>query len=318
VRMETLYHWQISEKDVLVFPGVVTGLNWACHAIGQPGDAVVVQTPIYPPFLEAPLNAKRERIDVDLIQTLDGSYTIDFERFEAAITERTRLFLLCNPHNPSGRVFTKTELERLAEICQRHDLIICSDEIHGDLIYSGRRHLPIASLSPEIAARTITLFAPSKTFNLAGLGCSFAIVTNPDLRARLNAAREGLVGWVNVLGATAAQAAYREGGEWLSMLLAYLEGNRDALVKTVNECLPGVCVSAPEGTYLAWLDCREAGLGDHPARFFAEKARVGLNEGVDFGSGGAGFVRLNFGCPRATLDKALERMATALAGQRRR
>jgi cysteine-S-conjugate beta-lyase len=242
---------------------------------------------------------------MELTRLPNGSYAIDFDAFEAAITEKTRIFILCNPHNPVGRVFSQEELERLSAICLRHNVLICSDEIHGDLVYSGHRHIPVASLDNEIANRTITLMAPSKTFNIAGLDCSVAIIPNPEIRQRFKDARGGLVGGVNILGFTAALAAYQEGQPWLDDVLQYLEGNRDFLMHFVEEQLPGVEMGLPEGTYLAWLDCRNAGIETNPSSFFLENARVAMNDGGTFGQGGKGFVRLNFGCTRAMLAQAL-------------
>ncbi len=191
----------------------------------------------------------------------DGSYAIDWTAFEAGFEADTRLFLLCNPHNPVGRVFRRDELERMAELSLSRDVLICSDEIHSDLIYRGQQHIPIASLDPEIAQHTITFIAPSKTFNLAGLQASVAIIPNAELRQRFQAARQGLVPWVNLMGLIALEAAYRDGQEWLDQLLVYLEANRDFLYDFVNAELPGVRMAKPEGTYLAWLDCREAQSG---------------------------------------------------------
>jgi cystathionine beta-lyase len=239
---------------------------------------------------------------------------VDWESFEKAIHPRTRFFLLCNPHNPVGRAFRRDELTRMAEICLRHDLAICADEVHCDLVFAGHRHTPIASLAPEIADRTITLTAPSKSFNLPGLKCAHAIIPNAALREKFVAARADLVQTVNVLGYTAALAAYRDGRPWLDGLLRYLASNRDLVVESVRKHLPGVAVAPPEATYLAWLDCREAGLpNDDPYTFFLDKARVALSDGAAFGAGGEGFVRLNFACPRATLGEALGRMREALA-----
>jgi cystathionine beta-lyase len=244
-----------------------------------------------------------------------GGYGIDFEALEAAITPQTRIFLLCNPHNPVGRVYSRAELERLAEICLRHDLIICSDEIHADLVYLPHQHIPISSLDPDVAKRTITLMAPSKTFNLAGLQCSFAVVPNDELRQTFLQAARGLVPWVNLMGLVAAQAAYSSGGEWLDQLLPYLQANRDFLRRYVESELPGVSLAEPEGTYLAWLDCRASAnpqAAADPFNFFLEQACVALVDGKSFGPGGDGFVRLNFGCPRSALEAALMRMKNAL------
>jgi cysteine-S-conjugate beta-lyase len=311
-RLAEKYDWQIHPQDLVFVPGVVTGFNMACHALAVPGGGVLVQPPVYPPILEAAQNAKIIRQEAELARSPDGSYTIDWDTFATAITADTCLFILSNPHNPVGRVFRQDELERMADLCLQHHIVICSDEIHSDLIYQGSSHIPIAAINPEIAQSTITLIAPSKTYNLAGLQCSMAIIQNSELRQRFRGAGKGLVEWVNLMGLVAAQAAYRDGQEWLSQLLAYLESNRDYLCEYVRRELKGITVARPEGMYLAWLDCRGAGLGDNPSRFFLEKAKVALNDGATFGSGGQGFARLNFGCPRALLEEGLGRMRIAL------
>jgi cystathionine beta-lyase len=311
-RMQRLYGWQITPDDLLFIPGVVTGLNLACQALAEPGSGVLIQTPVYMPFLRLASNAGMFAQEMELSRSADGSYHIDWDAFEAAINGQTHLFVLCNPHNPVGRVYHRTELLRMAEICLRKGVMICSDEIHCDLLFSGHKHIPIASLDPEIAQNTITLMAPSKTFNIAGLQCSFAIVQNPELREKLKHAGKGLSGWVNSMGVVAALAAYQEGQEWLEQVLMYLEANRNFLARYVAENLPGVKMRRPEGTYLAWLDCRQAGIPCSPGQFFLRQAHVALNEGHTFGKGGEGFVRLNFGCPRPTLRTALERMQAAL------
>ncbi len=312
-RLEALYGWKVEAEDILFLSGVVPGFNLACRAFGEAGDEVLMQPPVYPPFLTAPSNAGRRCVYAPL--RWDGRrYGIDFDEFERAVTPRTRLFILCNPHNPVGRVYEHTELERLAEICLRHGVVICADEIHCDLVFDGHRHLPIASLSPEVARRTITLMAPSKTFNIAGLHCSFAVIQNPELREAFLSAGAGIMQGVNLLGYVAALAAYRDGEEWHAQLMAYLEANRDFVHDYVERELPGVRMVVPEGTHLAWLDCREAGIPGRPGEFFLARARVALNEGESFGPGGEGFCRLNFACPRATLTEALERMRRALEG----
>jgi cystathionine beta-lyase len=311
-RMQARYGWQIKPEDVILTPGVVTGFNWVCQALAQAGEAVLVQTPVYPPFLSAPRNAGLKRQEAPLVRQDDGRYEIDFDVFEAAITPETKVFILCNPHNPVGRVFTEAELRRMAEICLRHGVMLCADEIHSDLIYSGYRHIPVASLSPEIADQTITLIAPSKTFNIAGLECSAAIVTNPELRNKLQHGRRGLVGGVNVLGQVAGLAAYRHGQEWLEQLMVYLEGNRDTVAAYLKKNLPQVQMAVPEATYLAWWDCRALKLEPNPSEWFLKHARVAVNDGATFGKGGEGFVRFNFGCPRSMVTEALERMRIAL------
>ena len=311
-RQKALHNWDVSPEAVVFVPGVVRGLHLACRALAQPGDGVLVQVPVYPPIFAAPAVHGLRRVDTQLRPDAAGRYAVDVDEFEAAIDERTRLFSMCNPHNPVGRVFTRAELERMAEICLRHDMYICSDEIHCDLTFSGQEHVPIAALDPEIEARTITLAAPSKTFNIAGLECSEAIIPNKELRDRFVAARMGLVPGINVMGFVAATAAYRDGAEWLAEALGYLESNRDYVHQHVNTQLPGVRMWQPEGTFLAWLDCREAGIDGDPSEFFLRAARVALNPGPSFGTGGEGYVRLNFGCPRATLEEALDRMRGAL------
>jgi len=314
-RMAQRFNWTIEPQDVLLIPGVIVGFNLASYCTASPGSAVLIQTPVYPPILHAAKTTSCAYQEMELTLELDGSYSIDWQVFENAITGDTQVFILCNPHNPVGRVFRTDELERMAEICLRKNVVVCSDEIHADLVYPGYRHIPIAALHPEIAQNTITLIAPSKTYNLAGLQCSVAIIQNRELREKYLASRHGLVPWVNLMGLTAAQAAYQYGDEWLAQLLEYLRINRDFVHDFVNNELPGIRMSCPEGTYLAWLDCRGAGIDENPYKFFLEKARVALQDGESFGKGGEGFVRLNFGTRRSLLEQALQRMKLAMLNQ---
>jgi len=234
---------------------------------------------------------------------------IDFKRLEAALTPRTRLFMLCNPHNPVGRVFDPEELQRLAELSLRRGMIVCADEIHCGLVLDPERpHIPFATLGRDVAERTITLMAPSKTFNLAGLGCSFAVIPSEPLRRSFLQAKAGIVPMINPYGYLAAQVAYRDCEDWRLALLSYLRRNRDVLAEALAAMPGGLSMAPVEGTYLAWLDIRRAGL-DEPVRFF-EEAGVGLQDGREFD--GPGFVRLNFGCPRPVLVEALARMKQAL------
>jgi cystathionine beta-lyase len=311
LRLKSLYAWEIQEENLFFLPGLVTGLNFAFQAFAAPGEGVLVQPPVYHHFLRDPVNHGRALSDPPLVQKGD-SYEVDFETFEDRITPQTKIFILCNPHNPVGRVYTRKELETMAEICLRHRLIICSDEIHCDLLYPGYRHIPIASLSPEVAGRTVTLMAPSKTYNLAGLRCGFAVIQDKSLGETWKRTTQGLNPGMNSMGQIAALAGYQEGQEWLNQVLAYLTENRDFLYRYVAEKLPGVRMSRMEGTYLAWLDCRNAGIAGNPFQFFLNKAGVALNDGAEFGREGEGFVRLNFACPRKTLTEALGRMSTAL------
>jgi cystathionine beta-lyase len=311
-RMEQLYNWQVSPDELLFLPGVIVGLNLTCHALAEAGGNVLVQTPVYPPILQVAKNAGMERQDAMLERRSDGHYEIDWEAFEACLNKQTKLFILCNPHNPVGRVYRKDELERMAELCLKRGVVICSDEIHCDLLFKDKKHIPIASLDKEIAQNTITLMAPTKTFNIAGLQCSYAIVQNQELRKKLEQSMKGLVMWVNLLGLTATLAAYRDGQEWLEQVLHYLEGNRDYLYGFARDYLPLVQMVKPEGTYLGWLDCHNSGIRGNPCEFFLKEARVALNDGASFGKGGEEFVRLNFACTWVVLSQALERMKAAL------
>jgi cystathionine beta-lyase len=303
--------WTVDPSWLVWLPGLVTGLNVVCRAAGEAGDAVLTATPIYPPFLSAPRNGGREVIAVPM--RLEGSRWVwDAAEVEAAITPRTRLLLLCNPHNPTGRAFTRDELLGIAEIADRHALTLCSDEIHAGLVLDPAcRHLPVASLDADLARHTITLMAPSKTYNIPGLGCAFAVVPDALLRRRVLDAMRGIVPHVNVLGFAACEAAYRHGGAWHRALIDYLRGNVRRAVAAIG-AMPGLTAAPVEATYLVWIDARGLGVPD-PARFF-EAAGVGLSDGADFGA--PGFVRLNAGCRRALLDEALARMARAVTALR--
>jgi cysteine-S-conjugate beta-lyase len=316
-RMARLYGWTVQPNQIAFLSGLVTGINVVTRAYAEPETSVLMTTPIYPPFLGAPVGWGQTLCLSDLIEKRDGTrlhYEIDFDDFEQkAADPATKLFLLCNPHNPVGRVYTRDELARMAEICEKHDVLICSDEIHCDLLLDERPHIPIASLSENIAARTITLMAPSKTFNVPGLGAAFAIVQNPDLMKKLHQAAEGVVPLVNVLGLTAMKAAYQDGQVWLDALLVYLRGNRDFLTEYAEKHFPDAALTHPEGTYLGWLDFRAFNLpDDNPYKFFLDNAKVALGNGKIFGENSTGFVRINFGCPRSILEETLDKMRTAL------
>jgi cysteine-S-conjugate beta-lyase len=310
-RMLRLYGWYIDEQEIIFLPGIVTGVNIAIQAFSEPRQAIVAQPPVYFHFLRDPVQHGRILQDPPLIPKGE-SYEIDLDRFEGAITGDTKVFLLCNPHNPVGRVYTKAELEALADICLRHGLIICSDEIHGDLIYPPHRHIPIATLGKEVEDRVITLMSPSKTYNIAGLDCGYAIIKNPEMRQQWKDFSYGIIPWVNIAGHVAAQAALDEGQEWLEQVLAYLVKNRDYLAEFLREELPAIRMNRVEGTYLAWLDCSEIKLSETPAEFFLKHANVALSDGAEFGQSGMNFVRLNFACPRQRLVQALNQMKKAL------
>jgi cysteine-S-conjugate beta-lyase len=305
--LQRAYGWRIKPEWLMWLPGLVTGINLVCSAIGEEGDDVVTATPVYHPFLTGPINQRRGVVRVPM--HLEGERWLwDLERLEATITPRSKLLLLCNPHNPVGRVFSKEELGELARIAAKHDLVVCSDEIHCGLILDAdKSHVPFAGLGDDISARTVTLMAASKTFNLPGLGCAFAVVSDPTLRQLLQRAAAGIVPRVTAPGFVATLAAYRDSEPWRLALVDYLRGNRDLVMDRI-QAMEGLSMTPMEATYLAWIDVRAAQLRE-PAKFF-EQAGVGLYDGKVFD--GEGYVRLNFACPRSLLMKALDRMAEAL------
>ena len=310
-KLGSRYDWKVKPEWLIWLPGLVTGINVACRAVGDDGDDVMTAVPVYPPFLTAPTHFRRNLIKVALKEK-NNRWALNLDLLEQAITAKTRLFIFCNPHNPIGRVYTRDEIGALTAICQKHDIIVCSDEIHCDLILDGeKRHVPTATLDAEIAARTITLMSPSKTFNLPGLGCAFAVISEKNLRKRFKEAMAGIVPGVNVLGYTAALAAFKDCSDWQAALLEYLRVNRNTVEQAVGR-MPPLSMAPVEATYLAWIDMRAAGM-KNPSAFFKD-AGVGLQDGIEFGA--PGFVRLNFGCPRSLLEEALNRMASAMADVR--
>lgn len=295
------YGWSIDASWLVWLPGLVTGLNIACRAVE---GHVVTATPVYPPFLSAPVLSGKQLTQVPLSCDEETGWGWDFERFESSLTKDTRLLLLCHPHNPVGRAWRYDELNALAHICEAHDLVVCSDEIHCDLVLDNeRKHIPLAALSPAMAQRSITLMAPSKTFNVPGLGCAFAVIPNATLRRQFARVMQGIVPHVNALGYSAAEAAYRDGEPWRQSLLAVLRHNAALVEESVRQ-LPLLKMRHVEATYLAWIDARGLDVAQ-PTTFF-EQAGVGLSDGADFGS--PGWVRLNFGCPTSLLQQALHRM----------
>ncbi|MFT3783236.1 MAG: PatB family C-S lyase [Nibricoccus sp.] len=309
--LKNRYGWTVDPSWLVWLPGLVVGLNVTAQAFAQPGEQVFCNTPVYPPFMTAPRNSGREALTVPLMLN-NGKWEIDWDAMERAVTPRTKLFFLCNPHNPIARVFRRNELEQIANFCLRHNLILCSDEIHCDLILDNIPHVPTGMIGSEIAARTITLMAPSKTYNVPGLGTSIAIISDPKLRATFVRATAGIVAEVTTLGYAACEAAYRDSEDWRQQLLAYLRGNRDFIFDFLARELPGVKIEAPvEATYLAWLNVESLGLADPIAHF--EKHGVGFSDGSFFGTPRGKYVRINFGCPRSTLAEALRRMKTAVS-----
>lgn len=314
-RMASLYGWELAREDIIVVDHLINVMHAVSHVVGQPGDAVLMPTPNYWPLVDAPPHHEREVLEVPMAITRRDHlirFELDFDALEAAITPQTRLLMYCNPHNPVGRVYTRAELEKLAEIALRHDLIICSDEIHQDLMMDGNQHIPMASLSPEVAQRTVTLTGVTKTFNLPGLRLGLAITQNPDLMAELKSYYRSIGGMgSNVMGFTAVEAALAHGQPWLDALLQYLQANRDFAISYIAEHMPGIRVTKPEATFLLLLDCQDV-IEDDPFEFFLDKAQVALSG--NFGPQGFGSIaRLNYGCPRSLLRLALNRMAQALA-----
>ena len=301
--LESQYSWKIEAEWIIWLPGLVTGLNVACRAVD--GD-VLTATPIYPPFLSAPQFSGRELSRCELGQS-NGEWHWEKSALKNALTVTSKLFLLCHPHNPVGRCWSRDELLDLASFAEENDLVVCSDEIHCGLILDAdKRHIPFASLSPEAAKRSITLMAPSKTYNIPGLGCAFAVIPDAGLRRKFLRAMDGIVPHVNVLGLAACEVAYRDCADWHDELITYLRGNRDQALVTVN-AEKGVKMSRVEATYLAWIDVRELGLAKPAAHF--EAHGLGLSDGTDFGA--PGWLRFNFGCTRQTLDQALDRFSKA-------
>ncbi|MFT5722681.1 MAG: cystathionine beta-lyase [Motiliproteus sp.] len=306
-RLQRLYHWTVEAEALVWLPGLVCGLHLACRSVGESSSAVLAPKPIYPPFMSAPGLSDRTLISVPMRQ-YELRWLIDFDALEAAITANTRLLLFCNPQNPGGGVYRRHELERLLAICQRHKLVLCSDEVHCDLLLEpGVEHIPVAALDHSAAQQSITLMAPSKTFNIAGLGCSLAIIPDPQLRQQFKRAQRGIVPDVNLLGYTATLAAYRDGDAWNRQQCDYLRHNRDYLLREIN-AIDGLRLDPFDATYLAWIDVSALQLENPPA--FFEQAGVGMSPGADFGD--CRFMRMNFGCTRSTLEEAVRRIRQAL------
>ena len=311
-RLAGRFDWHVAPDAVHPLPGIIPGLFLGTLATTGPGEQVVVQPPIYPPFFATIRQTQRLVLENPLVD--DGRrFAMDLGQLRAAITPATRAIMFCNPHNPTGRVFTRAELEALAQVVLEHRLWVISDELHADLVFDGR-HVPFASVSTEVAQRTITVYGPTKAFNLAGFKIGFLVAENPALLARVKEIAGYFLPGVNVMGQVAARAAFREGDAWLDAALGYLRANRDHLLARLAAEAPTVRAYAPEGTYLVWLDFRATGLGDDPAAALLERGRVGLNAGTDYGTGGAGFARFNVATSRCILDAAIDRVVATVTG----
>lgn len=307
--MRNRHNVDINVEDVVYTPGVVTAINFLLKILIKENDKVLVQSPVYHSFFRV-LNENKCDIVQSELFIKDNRYEIDFDEFENKISTGVKVLILCNPHNPIGRVWTKEELERIVEICESYKVFIISDEIHSDLVFKGYKHTSLTTVAPYYKDNIVTLTAPSKTFNLAGLYVSNAIITDKKLRSRY---KELFSTTPNVLGAEALIAAYNKGETWLEELLEYIESNYNYVLKFVNENVPKIKVIKQEGTFLTWLDCRELGLSDEELeRFFLEEAKLALSTGTAFGKGGSGFMRMNIGCPISTVKEALERLKNAV------
>jgi cystathionine beta-lyase len=320
-RMQRKFNWIIKPEWVVFTPGVVPALNIAIRTLTRPGDEVILQEPVYYPFFPA-VTSSGCRIAPNDLKLVNGRYEMDYEGMERLfhnkvgmlpVPSRVKAVMLCNPHNPVGRLWNREELIRFGEIAFHHNAVVISDEIHCELLFKGYKHTPFASISDEFAQNSIVCMAPSKTFNLAGLEASSLIIPNKTLRREFARTREGILPMPNLFGYTALEAAYRYGDEWLDELLEYLQGNLDFVLKYFFEKIPRIKVIKPEGTYLLWLDCRDLGMSDMALRtFMRERAKVGLDDGFLFGSGGSGFERMNIACPRAILEEALRRIESTI------
>lgn len=315
-RMNKLYKWRVQPEAVLATPGVVSGFSVAARVFCSPKKGVAIQTPVYNEFHEVKNNMGIPQLDIPLAKRVKGNvmtYEIDWDIFERRV-KKAGIFLLCNPHNPLGIIFSRRELTRMAEICIRHNVIIVSDEIHSELLLDDNKFTPMAKLSREIEKHVITLIAPSKTFNVPGLFCGFAIIPNRELRERYEKELNHQRLHVASPGLHAAKTAFSGTCDgWLVELNRYLTGNRDLLVDYVTKYMPGVRTTVPDATYLGWLDFTQTNIDGSPFEFFKEKARVALSDGKIFGKEGAGHVRINFGTTRAILKEALDRMRRAMS-----
>ena len=308
-RMDTRFGWSVDPSRVEVLSEVVQGLYLGLLSYARPGEGAIVQTPIYPPFLQAVEETGRRLVENRLLETSTG-YEIDFDRLRADADEQTRVLLFCNPHNPTGRAFTREELETLAELACERDWVVVTDEIHADLVFPGREFIAFGSLGPEVAQRTVTLTSPSKAFNIPGLRCAVAYFGSRELHDRFNRAQPRHVrGGIGTLGLYASIAAWKHSQPWLDQVVALLDHNRQWLAQYLDEHIPEITHRMPEATYLAWLDCRALELDPNPAAFFLENGRVALSNGAAFGKGFEGYVRINFATSQAILEQVLEGIA---------
>jgi cystathionine beta-lyase len=312
--LQTRHGWTIHEEALVYSPGVVFSISMAIQAFTAPSDPILIQTPVYTPFFNMIVQNERTLIENSLVLK-DGHYTMDFHDLEEKLKNNVKMMILCSPHNPGGRVWTKEELEKVYELCETYDVLLLSDEIHGDLVYPPHQHTPAASLKQGRHQKVITFISPSKTFNLAGLQASAVIIENKDMRETFTKMqqKQGFFS-LNAFGVKGMEAAYRYGGEWLDDLLIYLEENVSFTLRFMHERLPKLKPMQPEGTYLIWIDCRELGLSDAKIRtLLLEQGKIALEPGTKYGAYGSGFVRMNIGCPKEILEEGLERLYQAFS-----
>jgi len=307
--MDYRFNWTVEKQWIGFVPGIVPGIAFAINAFSDKGDNIIVQPPVYPPFMSVPSNNGRE-VRYNPLNLINGQFEIDFNNFENCIDSKTRIFILCNPHNPGGKVWKTTDLERIAEICKRHNILVVSDEIHADMILSGHKHCPFPTVSDDAYNNCITFMAPSKTFNMAGLASSSYIIPNPEIRKIFSKYIESLeIGSGNIFAFTATIAAYNNGAEWLNQMLSYVEGNIQFVDEYLKKNLPKIHAVIPEASFLIWLDFRELNLSNETLRLkLIRDAHLAFNDGASFGPGGDGFQRINIGCSRLILSKAMDRL----------
>ena len=311
--IERRHNWNIDREWLSFSPGVITSLHMAIQTFTETNDKILIQTPVYTPFYNVIKAHDREIVNNPLILK-DNYYTIDFKDFEEKLQAGVKAFILCSPHNPVGRVWKKDELEEMARLCMKYDVVILSDEIHADLIYPGEQHIPIASLSGDIAKRTITCMAPSKTFNLAGLQGSYIITADKESRSSLlnQFEKQGFHNMLNTMANTAMEAAYKYGEPWLEELMVKLEDNKNYVIEKL-ETNTNLKVSRAEGTYLLWIDCSSLGLSSEELKkFMIQEAKVGLNGGIDYGEDGEHFMRMNIACPKSIVKEGVRRIIDAV------
>lgn len=307
------YGWKVDPNSVVILPDVVRGLDVGLRILSEPGDGVVIQPPVYPPFFSSIKQNERNVVENPLVFR-NGRYEVDFKGLDEAMSKAS-VFILCNPQNPTGRSFSRSELEAMAELAIRHDVAVIADEVHSPLTLPGATHTVFSMLGDEVAARTLTVTAASKAWNFGGLKCGFAVGAS-DMTEKLKALGHHVVGGASIIGIEATEAAFTEGGPWIERVVGYLDGNRRLLGDLLQEHLPEVVYAMPEATYLAWLDCRPLNLEPDPYTFFLEQAKVAFSAGPNFGTQGAGFVRFNFATSRAIVTEIVQRMAAAVKRSR--